>query len=796
MLKNYLVIALRIIIRDRGYTLINIAGLAVGLTGFILIFLWVQNELSYDDFHANKNYLYRVNHEWTKGDQTGNSALSSPLLAQALKSNFPELKHATRYHDKGKVFIKYDDKKTYDDKLAYADSDFFEMFSFPLVIGSADNVFTDNYSVVITEKMSRKYFGADNPIGKVLNIDRVDYTITGVLAEIPENTHFKFDCLVPFESMPEWLKNLLFKWEVSSFYTYVQLRDNAEPAFVTEKISRLVNEKAVKREIPIRAGLQPIGDIHLYHYVTDYLEGKGNIKNVYLFSCLAVLILITSCINSMNLSIARSTGRSKEVGVRKVIGARKSNLIAQFTGESIVYSLLAFTGAVVLVELLLPYFNDWSGKQLDLDFSSNIYTLFSLIVVVLASGVFAGGYPAFYLSSIKPVRVFRSGTQLMKSKSLLRKILVVSQLMVSTGLIVIALLMQDQLNYVGNKHLGYDKENLIYFQMRGDFRKNYEAIKNELSQKPYITGITAGKPPIDRFISAFSIKVGERELSDEYQITSLPVDYDYLTTYGMELIEGRDFSRDLPNNFTNGFIVNEAAGQLISRESPLGKTVTFSSYNNDLEIANPSAPVVGVVKNFHFTSLHNIIEPIIMYLNPEELYTITLKVNAADIHTALGELEKLWYTYASEYPFEYHFVDETIADFYGSDKQLGDIFNAFSIMAVAISCLGLIGLIFYSAERRTKEIGVRKIFGASVRNIVFLLTRELALLVVIANMIAWPLAFVYIDKWLETFAYRKEISLFTFIYSGLLVLAICLFTVGFKVLKTARSNPVEAIRYE
>ncbi|MCP4580709.1 MAG: FtsX-like permease family protein [candidate division Zixibacteria bacterium] len=796
MIKNYIKIALRNLRNHKSYSLINISGLAVGMACCILIMLWVSDELGFDRSYENANNLFRVTNEWT--DETGGnrSALTPVPLGPALKGQFPEIIKATRYDNGEPQFIKYDGKSFHNDLFALADPDFFDMFSISFIQGDTGSVFDNPSSIVLTRGMSEKYFADDDPIGKILNIERRDYTVTGVIENFPANSHIKFDCLAPFSSRPQWLRQITDTWDVSAYYTYIQLSETSSQTDVADKISGVLSSNSASDKYEFLLDLQPITRIHLYHDVTDYLSGKGEIKYVYLFSTLAIMILIIACINFMNLATARSCGRAREIGVRKVIGACRTDIIKQFLGESIVTSFTAVLMAIALVELVLPVFNSWSSKQLVLDYFGNSRIILSLFGITILTGLFAGSYPSILLSSFKPIRILKGYLNLESGGRKFRKTLVVIQFTISIFLIVGASVIYSQLHYMRDVNMGFDKEHLLYLRMRGDFYQNYETIKAELLRDPSILAVTAGSPPVESFAGAFGLKLDTRELSDEIRMASLAVDFDYIKTFSMEITQGRDFSGNIAGDKQGGFIVNETAARILGSDSLIGKQLAFKSHGNDLTVSEYSGSIVGIVKDFHNGSMHNKIMPVIIYNNPNEIYYMNARIKSTDISAVVGLLNEIWKSYSPQYAFEYHFVDETINSFYRSEQHLGEIFGFFTLLAVFVSCLGLFGLVSFSLEQRVKEIGIRKVLGASLSNLMLLLSKDFLILVALANIIAWPLAHFTMSSWLESFAYRIELGWLYFILSGILAFSIAFLTISFQSIIAANANPVESLRHE
>jgi len=799
MLKNYMIVAVRNILRHKGYSFINIVGLAIGMACCILIMLWVQDELSYDTFHENADRLYRVIKSYESEGELKHFSLTPAPLGPALKEEYPEIVNAARIIIAGNRMVKYEDKIFSNDILAYADPEFLEMFSFPLASGDPKTVFSDKYAVIISQDMSQKYFGDVNPIGKNINIDRREYTITGVLENNDKNTHLNFDCLTQFDSRLDWLNHTINEWGVSAYYTYVMLDKKADYERVEQKIAGIINQHRPDQQKTVNINLQAIKRIHLYHDAEDYLEGHGDIKYIYMFSLLAILILCIACINFINLSTARSTGRAKEVGIRKVVGAKRSDLVRQFLGESLVLSFVALIFAIAFTELMIPLFDKWSDKNLNPDLLSNPPMILGFIGIVIFVGMIAGAYPAFMLSSFNPTTILSGYLMSGNSRARIRKILVVTQFALSVFLIFSTFVIYDQLNFIQNKKLGFDKDLLLYFDMRGRFQDNYENIKQELLQNPAVVDVTAGVPPIESFDPAVSISWDgkiENDSDDETIWLSLTVDRNYLDVLGMELIDGDDFKNDEAYGKQSDIILNETAAREMGFDSSVGKKLSFSAYKGEIVPAEYNGTIVGVVKDFHYEPVNQEIRPVIIHLDPGSLYSMIIRVKSGMTSEALNLIKKTWSEYASEYPLEYHFANQTIDSYYEAEKKFGTIFEFCSLLAIFISCLGLFGLAAYIVEQRTKEIGVRKILGAAISGIISLLTIQYVWLIILANLIAGPFAYIAMNRWLENFAYRIEVRWLTFPLTAALTLLIAMTVIVFQAAKAATINPIKTLRHE
>jgi predicted permease len=781
--------ALRAIKRHKGFSFINIFGLAIGMACCILILLWVQDELSYDHFHTNGNDIYRViKEEYTEGE-TQFSALTSPPLAQPLKEDFAEIIHSTRFGNWGTRVVQYQDKRVNEDKFEHVDPDFFKIFSFDFIAGTPDSAFSDPHSVVLTEDTAQRYFGTEDPIGKILTIENIyDVKVTGLIQNIPENSTIQFDFLSPFVLLKEFIsENNMQNWNFNSFMTFVELVPNTDEQSANQAIAGYL-EKFIPEDTYEKLLLQPYKKIHLSSYVLHDFSGVGDMKYVYIFSALAFFVLIIACINFMNLATARSSRRALEVGIRKVSGAKRTDLVWQFFGEAIFLSFISMILAIVLVEILLPSFNRLSGKNLGLDFAGNIFLYGGLLAIAVISGLLSGIYPALFLSSFQPVKVLK-GTLRMGSKGgLFRRILVVTQFSLSVFLIIATMVIFKQLNYIRSVDMGYDREHIIHMSMVGNSNEKYESLKQELGKGQNVLAVSASFAlPTRNFNSPGSPDWEGRPADKEVYMNVDFVDYDYFETMGIELVEGRTFSREFATDAEQAYIVNEELVRQMGMEAPVGKRFAFWE---------DWGTIVGVVQDFHFQSLHNKINPISFKMNPSWLRFLYIRIKPDDIPATLGFTKDTWNRIVPDYPFEYHFLDESFEGLYEAEQQMSAITNYFTILGIFIACLGLFGLAAFMAERRTKEIGIRKVLGASVLKLIYLLSSEFAKWVIVANVIAWPVAYVVAHRWLQNFAYRTNIYIGMFLLAAALSLFIALATVSFKALKTATANPSEALRYE
>ncbi|MGD9345846.1 MAG: ABC transporter permease [Candidatus Aminicenantes bacterium] len=790
MLKNHLKTAFRNLSRYKGYSMINIAGFAIGIACCILILLWVQDELSYDRFHENLEDLYRVVEKNSFSDGTIFKIARTPYpVGPAFVKDYPEIINFTRFTPFWRILLKYEDKSFYERGFAFADPSFLEMFTLPLLRGDAYKALSETNSVLISEDMAKKYFGSDDPLGKTITMDNdVDFQVSGVFKNLPHNSHLQFDFLGPFETFIEY-SGWSSRWQDHNYYTYVQLTNTTVHQDVEPKIFAYMEN--INPDSATKFLLQPVKDIHLRSDFAIDLKGKSEnkAKYVYMFSLIALFILLIACINFMNLTTARASRRSLEIGMRKVIGANRTHLIRQFLGESILTSLLSLLIALVLVLLLLPAFNNISGKDLSLATLDIALLTAGLIGIALVTGVLSGSYPAFLLSAIKPIGALKGSLSLGSKNSALRKILVCCQFSLSIGLIIGTFVVYRQLEFIQKKNLGYNQEHVIYFAERGDFWKNYDAFKTQLQQTPDIVGITAASSiPTYTVTSTSGVDWEGKDPEFNVMFTQFNVDYDYFETLEMEMAQGRSFEEDFPTDATGAYILNETGARLTGLENPIGKT---------FKLWNKPGPIIGVVKDYHFKSLHAKIEPLVlrMFHKQWNRYVI-VRIKSDGISRTLKVLEDTYKKYHPGYPFEFKFLDEELDALYSSDKQTGTVFRYFMFLAIFISCLGLFGLASFMAEQRTKEIGIRKVLGASVPGIFLMLLKEFVKWVLIASAISWPLAYYVMDLWLENFAYRTNIALWIFMVSGVLGLVVAVATVSFQSIKASIANPIDCLRYE
>ena len=796
MLKNYLKITLRHLKKQKGYSLINIAGLSVGMACFILILLFISYEFSYEEHHTNADRIYRIyiEHHLPSGV---NRIRTSPVpLAETLHNEIPEIENFARMQSIGSAQVQYGDRSFKDD-LVFADPGVLDMFHFPLVAGDKAGALNGKYLAILTEDMAVKYFGKENPIGKSLVIDNsLSVLVSGVMKNHPQNSNIQPGILISFptvediageEYMTNWLSQILESYILVPEHTSIpQLEEKIQASF----------KKHVREDDDRVLGLDQFSRMHLYSDMQD----TGDIKTIYIFTAVGILIILTACINFMNLATARSGKRAREVGLRKVAGAVRGQLISQFIGESLVLSGLSLILALVLVTQFLPVMNNLTGQYVRIEDLGRAGIVLGLIGIVLLVGLLSGSYPALFLSAYQPAQVLK-GT--LKSKTRgggFRKILVVSQFAISIILIVCTIILSKQLQYVYSKPLGFKKDQIVIIR-NSDRERNLEPLKEELLRNPRISGVALSLQ-LPSSIGMYNNVTWEGAVGDEQtELIHNRIDHDFLDTYEIELVAGRNFSKEYPADLQDGYdpnsprsiIINEEAVRRFGWKDPIGKSV-IQVYGDERLYHT----VVGVVKDFHFASLRNPIKPMNFFLSPTSNRYVSIKVQPQDISGTLGFIEKTWKKIAPESPLEYFFLDTVFERSYRSEERLRRLFGYFSVLAIFIACLGLFGLASFAAAQRTKEIGIRKVLGASERSLVFLLSREFTVLVLLANVAAWPLAYIAMRNWLQGFVYHIDLNsqLGLFLLAAVVSLLIAWLTVGFHAVKAALANPIESLRYE
>lgn len=790
MIKNYLKIAIRNITRHKAFALINIAGLAIGMTCSILILLWVRNELSYDRFHANAGQLYRV----VCGLGDFEYAVNPYPMTQEVQAKVPGIKNITRLMPIEPTVFEIGDHKFEETKGLYVDSSFLQSFSFQLVSGDRTNALQRNDGILITESMAKKYFGNDDPMGKVLRKNNNNnVVVTGVLANTPPNSHLQFDYIIPMSAIAQTnddIRNSV--WDNFNFYSYVQLDKSINPTpAALQKLNKQMNDiyyqHIPKEALNVKFKLQPLTDIHLHSNFQADLAGMGNYQYVKIFFVVAVFILVVACINFMNLATARSARRAKEVGLRKVVGAGRGQLIWQFLGESMLISFFALLIAMGLVWLLLPAFNNLAGKELTIHFF-DWKLLFSLIGIALITGLISGSYPALFLSGFKPAKVLKGNIKTMGGNLVFRNSLVVTQFIVSIVLLAGTAVVYQQLRYIKNMNLGFERSNLLYMPVTGDMNGKMQTLKAELKKNPLTSDFaTSNNLPAGLQNGTVNILWEGKDPTDQTIFPNMDVSEDFFDVFQMKMASGRAFSTEFKSD-TSNYIVNEKAAKAMgmTASNAIGKPLTM--WGN-------KGTIVGVVKDFNFKTIQNEIQPMVIRLNRSG-GLVFVRTKPGTTEATIKAMEKLNTELNPAYPFSYGFVDQEINKLYKGEQQMGSLFNVFAILAIFISCMGLYGLSAFMAEQRTKEIGVRKVLGASVGSVVYLLSLNFTRLILIATVIAIPLAWFAINSWLKGFAYRISANWTIFLLASLSALVIAWITVGYESIKAAIANPVKSLRSE
>jgi len=793
MLTNYFKIALRNLLRHKLFSGLNIFGLATGMACSILIFLWVKDETSYDKFNLNADRIFRFTEKG--GEQEWVTV--PPALSNAVKSQIPTIKIVTRIAPEHRM-ITIGTKKFDEKKIFYADSNFLQMFNYPLLKGNVKTVLSSAENVAITEDMAIKYFGNINDaIGKIIYIDNdikgTNLTVSGILKNIPANSHLQFDMLLSsalFDrtNRPEW------GWTNFVVYDYFQLQDAVKPtADVMRNIEKQSTEILMKNNPDFKVTLftQSLKDIHLHSHFMGDVEGQGNIQYVKIFSLVAIFIIVIACINFMNLATAVSGQRAKEVGLRKTVGALRPQLIAQFIGESLLLSFISLLIALMIVFLMLPLFNQLANKSISFDLL-NIKIILSLLGIATFTGLISGSYPAFFLSSFNPIKALK-GTKLLHSqKSFLRNGLVVIQFAISVILIISTLVIYNQLQYIQKRNIGYDKENLLYMQMPmvGDLKNNKDAMIATLAKYPDISNYTfTDMLPTNLTEGASLLSWRGMDPKTQVEAYRLRVDENFVKTLGMQMVTGRFFSKELKSSDT-GYVVNETTLKVmgLNANNAIGKIISIS-------LEDRWAPIVGVVKDFNFKKVQQPIEPLVMETNFGGGYVV-MRTTPTNIQKVITTLQKTFGNVYGDYPFSYGFVNDDLAKMYITEQRMGSLFNIFSVLSIVISCLGLFGLATFATQKRIKEIGVRKVLGAGEAGIVALLSKDFIKLVAISLIVAFPIAWLAMNKWLDNFSYRINMKWWMFVAAGLGAIIIALATVSFQAIKAATANPVKSLRSE
>jgi len=816
MLNNYLKVAFRNLMRSKGYTLITLASLAVGIAACLLSSLYIQDELSYDRYNDKAGRIARVTcHMEREGMEVDIAGAGYPT-AEAMMAELPEVENAVRFREEGSAKVEIGGSVYREKRVVFSDPSFFDIFSVPLLKGDRRTALAAPRTVVLSRTTAEKYFGTADAVGRVLRVDdRQEWRVSGVFADIPRQSHFHFDLIASLSTLDLTKDPSMRAWMGFNFQTYLLLRPDASPAGLEAKLPLLfrthlgpeikqfmgisLDEFMARSKMQLRYFLQPLTGIHLYSKPGPMeFEPNGDIKTIYLFATISLFILMLAVVNFVNLSTARSLSRAKEVGLRKVLGSFRLDLIKQFLAESLLLCLLALGIACLLLALLLPLFNSLTAKELAIGALATPRAMAVALSLVLLVTIMAGAYPAFLLSGFRPASILRGHAQGSAKSGRLRRGLVVFQFVVSSVLIVGTIVVFRQMHYIQNKKLGFDKEQVLILQNTQRLGERAETLKQEVLKYPQVAGATLSSfLPVPSSRARLPIARSDHpNPAQAFPVSFWRIDEHYIPTLGMKLTAGRNFSPQVAGD-AQSVIINQAAAAYFGLKSPLGEKLVMLDENamQRSAAATVTFTVIGVVEDFHFESLRELIAPLVL-LNHPSAGNLALRARPGQTAAILRTLKAKWTDLAPGEPFEYSFLDESFAEIYKSEARTGRIYAIFAVVAVLIGCLGLFGLASFSAARRTKEIGIRKVLGAAIHEVAAMLIRDYVLLVGLANVIAWPVAYYLMRRWLQDFAYRMPLGFTPFVLAGLLGLAIALLTVGGQAVRAARANPVDSLRYE
>jgi putative ABC transport system permease protein len=807
MFKNYVKIALRNFLKHKGFSFINIFGLAIGVACCILIVLYVLDEVSYDRYHEKADQIYRVGIRGFVNNNLFHGVVTCSPMAQTLVDEFPEVLAATRLRNFGFPVYRYKDKVFSEERVFWVDQAFFDVFTVPFIKGNPETALEEPNTIVLTRSMAKKYFGDEDPIGKNLNSDNQrDYLVTGVVEDVPHNSHFHYDFLASLITIEDSRSPI---WVSNNYYTYVVLQEGASPEAFEDKLAGLVKKYvgpqiegalSISLEQFFASGgewgyfIQPLTAIHLHSHLDFELEPNGDIAYVYIFSIIALGILLVACINFVNLATARAANRAREVGIRKTVGSNRGQLIQQFLSETTIMSFFAVLLALLVVQILLPLFNNVTGKELAVPYIQNVLTISLLLGLVIFIGILAGTYPAFFLASFDPVVVLKTEMSGRSKKSSIRNVLVVFQFTVSIVLIVGTIIVSRQLKYIQNRNLGFNKEQIVIVKKTDDIGNQVPAFRQELLKNPKVINATNTNNLIGNEFGNSAYKLAGATGEETHLLWTYRTDPHFVETYQIEMAAGRYYEEGRQADQQSA-VINEAAVKDLGLKDPIGKQIMAIAPTPD---QSSTFTIIGVMKNFHYKSLHHQINPLIVHLyRPEGRGRyVSVRIQSENIRETMAFLENTWRKFAANQAFEYEFFDDHFAGIYQAEKRTGQIFFSFSLLAIFIASLGLFGLAAFVTEQRTKEIGIRKVLGATESGIVILLSKQFTKWVVLSNLFAWPIAYYFMQKWLQRFAYQTSISAWYFLFAFIIVLFVALLTVCYQTVKAARSNPVELLRYE
>ena len=809
MFKNHLKIAWRSILKHKGLFTINIVGLAIGIATALVIFLFLVDELSYDRYHKKANHIVRVVLRGKMNGELIKEAVTPGPVAKTLQEEFPEVLQGTRIKPNGTPQITYKNNTFRDQKFTYVDSNFFEVFTLPFIKGNPKTALKEPNTIVITQEFASKYFGNDDPIGKILDFKewKEQFKITGVISNVPENSHFHFGVFASLEGLAHAKEPI---WIESNYHSYLLLDDRINHKKIEDKLPQIINkyigpqlkkamgmtfEEFNSKGNEIGLFLQPLTDIHLHSDFADVsnIEPGGDIKTIYIFGAIAIFILVIACINFINLCTAAASKRAKEVGIKKVLGSPKKQLIKQFLVESFIATMIAMLLAIVLIVISLPLFNDLSGKTLEIMYILNPKMLIQLLLLGIFISFLAGSYPAFFLSSFPPIAALKNKFRNTNSSKNLRSGLVVFQFVISVGLIIATLVVDQQMSFIQNKEIGYKKDQMLVLRNSWMLGNNETVFKEQLLKDPKVYNITmSGHIPAGPSNNHMS-SIYPDQNSDAIRRTIVyNIDDQYIPTMGMQLISGRNFSKEYGSESTN-LIINETSAKILgfTNATAVGQMITMSINN---EGGTRQYSIIGVIKDFHFRSLHQPIEPLIMINSPSS--GLIIRAKTSDIEELIVSAKNMWNDFKVDEPFDYALLDELYNQTYVKEQKMGLILRIFTLLTIFVACLGLFGLVTFTAEQRFKEIGIRKVLGSTVPQIIAMLSVDFMKLVLISFLVAFPLGFYFMNKWLQDFAYRIQIEWWIFVIAGIITMGIAFITIGWKSFRAASSNPINSLRTE
>jgi len=784
MIRNYIIAFFRFIGKHKAYSLNNILGLSIGMASAVLIYLWILDELSFDTFHENYDNLYRFVQTQHYEDGDFLVAATPGPMAPTFEDLFPEIIETARFRPtSSEVLISYEDKKFYEYRFAFADKEFFKLFSYPFVEGSAENPFPDINSLLITERIAKKYFGNEDPIGKTIYVNReVAFTITGVLEDIPANSHLQFDFLGNFDRLEKL--GYYIGWNNNYYYGYALLQEGVDYRTLAPRFDQYMQENDLTTTTNF--WLQPLSEVHLHSDfdIDVYSHTEPTYQYIKIFYIIGILIILIAIINYINLSTARSTRRALEVGIRKVHGAKRPQLIRQFMGESFTLVIFSYLIAMLLVELVLPAFNHFTGKEVSVDYSDQQFAI-GMIILVIFTGLISGGYPSLFLSSYNPVQIMKG--EIKAGPAAFRRILVTVQFSIAIMMIICTGIVYNQLTYIQNINLGLEKEHVLYSRVRGNLYSDYFTFKQELLKYPGIQSITyCSDLPTYNVASTSGIDWEGKNEQTRVLIHRFIVDHDYIPTFGIEMAAGRNFSLDHPSD-SGDFILNEAAIRQMGMEDPVGKR--FTLWGRD-------GKIIGITKDFNYKSAHKEIEPLCMYLEPRVFGYIYIRIDGQNVQGTMKNIEKVAKQINPFFPMDFQFINREYENLYTSEQKLRTLYTLFAFLAIFLSCLGLYGLSSFLAEKRTKEIGIRKTMGSNPWQIMTLFSWDALKWILLSNLVAWPVAWWFMNRWLQGFAYKTDIEFWIFAAAAILVLIIAILSISFEVIRTVRINPAVSLKYE